>query len=201
MTDSTHEGACENCPLEHLHWPCHLCRRAKKYRRPIAPGALRTILFPAWISVDFREGWSHLRRWLSVLAFGGGVLWHNLNASEQILGAMITLDIVSGVLLAIDKGVICSTKGIHGLLKKSAMVGCVGVLHLLQQNVHFGIPAAEGVALYFASFEGMSFWENMIALGVPMPPKLKQIFEIWKGHDASSPSTPKQERAKGGDTE
>lgn len=90
--------------------------------------------------------------------------------------ACVTIDYVSGVSAAAVNHRLSSEVGYKGLARKVMIFAVVGLANVLDVHV-FGNTAAlrSAVMLYFIANEGISILENCLLMGLPAPPKLREV--------------------------
>lgn len=102
-----------------------------------------------------------------------------LGSFDNLLIALIifiTIDYITGVIKAIINKQYSSEIGFKGISKKVLMIFMVALatqIDLLLDNI--GIRYL--VIIFYIVNEGMSIIENASLLGLPIPEKLKQVFE------------------------
>lgn len=106
-----------------------------------------------------------------------GVLSYLLGGFDKILGVLIAFsifDYITGVMSAIYHKQLSSYKGYQGIAKKLGIFILVAIATLLETGV--GIPTIrEIVIMFFIANEGISITENLIEIGLPLPPSLKRV--------------------------
>lgn len=105
----------------------------------------------------------------------------------QILISLVFLDIVSGYTKAIKNKVLDSKLSTGGLLRHVLVimtVFLVGVYSIVFEQRLFG----QLVTIAFAGSYGISLLENMEAIGIWIPPVLKQFFKQMKEQDIPIPN-------------
>lgn len=112
---------------------------------------------------------------LLVCAWLGGVASYAFGGIDGILITLVAFtifDYVTGILSAIINGKLSSYKGYKGIIKKIALYILVAISVLLEKYI--GIPAIrEIVIMFFIGNEGISILENMVEIGVDVPPAIK----------------------------
>ena len=120
------------------------------------------------------------------------------SAIAQLLGgwdaALITLliimavDYITGVLIAAvwkkssksESGTLDSKAGFKGICRKIVILLAVLIATQLEQIIDTGGAVRTLVIMFFIGNEGISVVENFGIMGVPLPTKLKLIFEQLK---------------------
>ena len=96
-----------------------------------------------------------------------------------VLLALMFLDIVTGSLAACIAGTLSSNVSYRGHLRKGIILCILGAARLTE----FIIPGAPLLLLGsmgFCAYEVWSIIENAGRAGVPLPPKLRRAFEIFR---------------------
>lgn len=110
-----------------------------------------------------------------------GFLFGEVNGLFWALIAFMTLDYVTGVIIAVINKKLSSEIGFRGLAKKFLILIFVAVGHILDANVLGGQAVCmSAVMLFYIANEGVSIIENAALLGLPVPKKLKDILEQLK---------------------
>lgn len=137
----------------------------------------------------------------TLVRFGGAVAavligaWLDIPIMLQLLIVLMVIDIVTGVLVAINDLKLSSRAMRKGLVKKALILCLVGTAAMLENCLEhrFGLPdlvLTEAVCGFFAASEGLSIIENAGNLGVPIPKVLKMaLVQLQKGssEDATTP--------------
>jgi len=110
----------------------------------------------------------------------GGLLgWYlgGLDVFLYALIAFIAVDYLTGVLRAVVEKRLSSRIGAKGIAKKVAIFLVVGIVHLADTYLlgGTGAPLRTAVIFFYISNEGISLLENTVAIGLPVPDKLKTI--------------------------
>jgi toxin secretion/phage lysis holin len=92
----------------------------------------------------------------------------------QVLVAMVVLDYITGVTLAVFEKKLSSEIGFKGLFKKMMIFALVYLSVLLDQATNTDIVRTLTIMFYIAN-EGISVLENAGKLGVPYPEPLINI--------------------------
>ena len=123
---------------------------------------------------DMKETWIGIQAGFT--AIGGFLGWY-LGGMDGLIYALIAftiVDYVTGVLRAIIEKKLSSRIGAHGIVKKVAIFLIVGVANLADLYLlHDSGALRTAVIFFYASNEGVSLLENSVALGLPVPEKLK----------------------------
>lgn len=100
-----------------------------------------------------------------------GLAWLSHQQFVITLLILMTLDILTGTLLALAKKTLSSSMSFRGMAKKAAVLIILGVCGTLQPFAN-GIPLLAPCAAWFIVSEAISIIEHCGALGVPLPPFL-----------------------------
>lgn len=114
--------------------------------------------------------------WISGIssAVGGAIvyMYGELDTVLICLFGCITLDYISGVIVACYEKKLSSEIGFKGLLKKAWILLIVGLAGLLDKSLGFGSVARSMVCCFYICNEAISIVENGSKLGIPFPKKL-----------------------------
>jgi toxin secretion/phage lysis holin len=110
----------------------------------------------------------------------GGILGQALGGFDGFLITLVVFvvtDYLTGILAAAGTGRLSSTRGFRGILKKMLIFLVVALGHCLDQALlgGSGAPLRSAMIFFYLSNEGLSILENLGALGVPIPRRLKQV--------------------------
>ena len=87
----------------------------------------------------------------------------------------IAADYVLGVFCTIVEKKWSGKVGMHGILKKIAVLILVGIGHMIDTHLLGGVSALRTIILlFYISYEGFSLLENASAIGLPIPGKLRE---------------------------
>lgn len=84
------------------------------------------------------------------------------------LGALMVLDVVSGILVAIREKVVCSSASFRGMLKKGMVLVVIGLLAVVDPVIP-DLPVLKLGASFFCVTESLSVLENAGRVGVRLP--------------------------------
>lgn len=109
----------------------------------------------------------------------GGSLGYILGGLDGLLYALlvfITIDYLTGVMVAISQKKLSSEVGFTGIAKKVFILILVGVANIIDVKIlGTGSAVRTATILFYCSNEGISILENAINLGLKVPKKLKDI--------------------------
>lgn len=118
----------------------------------------------------------------------GGFLGYTLGGCDGFLYALvafISLDYITGVMLAIVERKLSSEVGFRGIFKKVLIFVMVSVGHIVDSKIiGSGSAIRTAVIFFYASNEGISILENATKLGLPIPDKLKTVLEQLSKEDS-----------------
>ena len=126
--------------------------------------------------------WSDVIKAISA-AVGGvvGFLFGQLNGLFWAVIALMAIDYVTGVIVAVLDKKLSSEVGFRGLVKKLFILVLIAVGHILDAYIiGQGAAVMTAVMLFFAANEGISILENAAALGLPVPKKLREVLDQLK---------------------
>lgn len=111
----------------------------------------------------------------------GGFIGFFLGGIDGFMYALITfviLDYITGVMVAILEKKISSEIGFRGIFKKVLIFSFVGIANIIDVClIKNGSVLRTSIIFFYISNEGISIIENSVKIGVPIPPKLKNILE------------------------
>lgn len=87
----------------------------------------------------------------------------------------MSVDYITGVCAAIVNRQVSSRIGAKGLAKKMGILCVVVLATLIEKNVIDTTALRTAVILYYISNEGISIFENITRMGVPVPKKMKEL--------------------------
>lgn len=113
------------------------------------------------------------------VASGGLVGWYlgGVDPSLYTLLAFVVVDYITGVLRAVNEKTLSSRVGTKGITKKVLIFLLVGVGHMLDVQLGTGNVLRDAVIFFYISNEGISLLENAVAIGLPVPEKLREILQ------------------------
>ncbi len=103
------------------------------------------------------------------------VHWFQINMFASLLIHLMIADVLTGLLRAWQERTLISCVAGAGMRRKATMLIMVLVGQALEPYMQH-MPVSEIIAAGFAVSEGISVIENAAALGVPVPPILRQVF-------------------------
>ena len=116
-----------------------------------------------------------------ILALLGGVLGWLLGGFDALAYALIVfvvIDYLTGILLAIYEKKVSSDIGFKGIFKKVLIFVLIAVGNITDQYViGSGSSLRTMLIMFYLSNEGISIFENVAKMGVPLPEKMKVVFQ------------------------
>lgn len=111
----------------------------------------------------------------------GGFLGYTLGGCDGFLYALvafISLDYITGVMLAIVERKLSSEIGFRGIFRKVLIFVMVAIGHIIDSRIiGTGSVIRTAVIFFYASNEGISILENATKLGLPIPEKLRIVLK------------------------
>lgn len=116
----------------------------------------------------------------------GGYLGWFLGGLDGFLYALIlfvVIDYITGLMVAILEKKISSEVGFKGIFKKVLIFTMVAISHSIDSYIiQNGSAVRTAVIFFYLSNEGISIIENASKMGLPIPEKLKVIFDELKNN-------------------
>lgn len=104
---------------------------------------------------------------------------------------MVVADYVSGLAAAVITQTINSGVGWRGITRKILILGVIVIAAQMDKAIGGGDTLRSITCLFYIGNEGISIVENMGKAGVPLPLKLKKVFEQLRAKgDGEPPSAP-----------
>ncbi|MCL2221963.1 MAG: phage holin family protein [Oscillospiraceae bacterium] len=122
---------------------------------------------------------------VAATAFGGWIVWllGGCDGLLYALAALVAIDYITGVLCAISERKLSSEIGMRGIIKKVSVFLLVGVAHIVDGVIGSSGVLRSATLMFFISNEGISLLENVARIGVPIPPKLKDVLAQLRQRD------------------
>ena len=118
------------------------------------------------------------------IVIGGyiGFYLGSIDAFIYTLLAFIIADYITGVLRAGVERKLSSSVGFKGIAKKIVIFIVVGIANLCDVNLikGDGTMIRTAIIFFYIANEGLSILENTMAIGLPVPEKLKEMLEQLK---------------------
>lgn len=118
------------------------------------------------------------------IVIGGYVGFYlgSIDAFIYTLLAFVIADYVTGVLRAGVERKLSSSVGFKGIAKKIVIFIVVGIANLCDVNLikGDGTMIRTAIIFFYIANEGLSILENTMAIGLPVPEKLREMLEQLK---------------------
>ena len=118
------------------------------------------------------------------IVIGGyiGFYLGSIDAFIYTLLAFIIADYITGVLRAGVERKLSSSVGFKGIAKKIVIFIVVGIANLCDVNLikGDGTMIRTAIIFFYIANEGLSILENTMAIGLPVPEKLREMLEQLK---------------------
>lgn len=141
--------------------------------------------------------WDKIVKALAAVAGAVAGLFGEWNTMLTILVVMMTVDYVSGWIVAwcgkspkTEGGGLSSKVGFIGLARKGFIMLLVLVATLLDRAIGDGSVFQSSLVLYYIANEGLSVLENAALLGVPFPEKMRRALETLREKEGERRSEP-----------
>ncbi len=114
----------------------------------------------------------------------GGYIGYFLGGFDGLIYALVTfvvIDYVTGLMVGVVEKKISSDIGFKGIFRKILIFTFVGIGHIV--DIHLiknGSAIRTAVIFFYLSNEGISIIENASKIGLPIPEKLKAVFNELK---------------------
>lgn len=103
------------------------------------------------------------------------------NSAVFALLAAMTIDYITGVVVAIARKKLSSGVGFKGLCKKMLIICIITVCYIIDNYVIDSNTLTPVVSSFYLANECISILENSAKLGVPIPKKILEIFAQLRG--------------------
>ncbi|MFT8871267.1 MAG: phage holin family protein [Sporolactobacillus sp.] len=98
----------------------------------------------------------------------------------EFLLVFVIIDYVSGWLVAAYSGKLSSKVGFNGIAKKIMLFFMIAVAHLSDRMLGSSHVVMNAAVYFYMANELLSIVENAGRLGLPVPPKIKQMIELLR---------------------
>ena len=105
------------------------------------------------------------------------VLFGSADGMFLTLIAFMVLDSITGAFCAVIRKKRSGRMGMRAFAKKMGILCIVSLATLIEQNILETTAIRSAVILYYISSEGLSIFENLSKIGVPIPKKLKDVLD------------------------
>lgn len=122
------------------------------------------------------NGARSLARAHAVIAGTAISAWAGTPVAIKILISVMAADVLTGICRACVQGRLNSNASFSGFMKKAAMLIVVTLGHILDSYVTPTPHVGSWLAMAFTATEGFSIMENLSAIGVPVPDRLRDVF-------------------------
>lgn len=113
-----------------------------------------------------------------------GFLWGELDGLLYALVAFMTIDYVTGLVVAWIRKELSSEIGFKGIAKKVFILSLVAVGHILDVHVLGGGAVCRSAVIgFYIANEGISILENAGNIGLPLPKKLIEVLQQLKSKE------------------
>ncbi len=115
---------------------------------------------------------------LKTCAAGAAAIWGGLIPLVQLLILLMVIDIVSGMLVAIQGKTLSSSTAFKGMTKKAMallLIGAAGAIEVYAVTLVGEVPIQATVAGFYCGSELLSVVENAALAGLPVPKVLRDV--------------------------
>ena len=113
-----------------------------------------------------------------------GFLWGELDGLIYALIAFMTIDYVTGLVVAWIRKELSSEIGFKGIAKKVFILSLVAVGHILDVHVLGGGAVCRSAVIgFYIANEGISILENAGNIGLPLPKKIIEVLQQLKSKE------------------
>lgn len=133
---------------------------------------------------------------MAVASVGGfiGAFLGGLDGFIYALAIMVLLDYLLGVVIAVVQKKLSSSVGFRGIAKKVLIFAFVGIGATIDTYIiGSGSAIRTAVIFFYLANEGISILENAAALGLPVPPKLRDVLAQLNDGDKTLSPTRKED--------
>lgn len=118
--------------------------------------------------------------------FGGWFLG-GLDGFMYALLAFVVIDYLTGIMVAVLEKKLSSEIGFRGIFKKILIFILVGIGNIIDVYIiGNGSAIRTAVIFFYISNEGISIFENIGKIGLPIPEKLKRALEQINSEDKNN---------------
>lgn len=127
------------------------------------------------------NAWKAIQGALTATGAWLGYFVGGMDGMLLVLTAMMVIDYVTGVMIAIDKKQLSSDIGYKGICRKILILALVGIANLLDLHIiQTGNMLRTATIFFYISNEGISILENAALLGLPVPRKIVDVLAQLK---------------------
>lgn len=110
----------------------------------------------------------------------GNILFGQSDSLLKALIAVVTLDYITGVCVAISKHSLSSKIGAKGITQKLTIFALIALSHIIDLYLLDSTNVLQtATTAFYLSNECISIFENAGELGLPLPEKLKKILKYF----------------------
>lgn len=117
--------------------------------------------------------------------FGGVKFLH-------LLLLLMALDIITGIIKAIQQGNLWSRKSLFGYARKILVLIVIITANIIDQVLNLGGTLTFATVLFYIANEGLSIFENMAELGVLVPTNLAEKLKVIESNKPEQSSIVKE---------
>lgn len=111
-----------------------------------------------------------------MLSFFGRIRWATICSCD-----FVVLDYITGICAAIQAKHLSSNIGAKGIAKKVAIFLVISVAHVADQYLVDSTDVLRSMTtLFYLSNEGISIFENIGKIGIPLPGKLNNLLSRFE---------------------
>lgn len=116
--------------------------------------------------------------WRALITLGGALagLWVRMPDAMHILVYVMAADVLTGLCRAGMAGELNSNCSFRGMMKKAAMLIIAALGVILDAEMRPNLNLGSILSMAFTAVEGFSIIENAEAMGLPLPPALRDVF-------------------------
>lgn len=119
----------------------------------------------------------------AISEFGAHIFGH-IDGLFYALIAFVIIDYITGVCVAIRKKKLSSGVGASGIAKKISIFALVSLSHIIDRFLLGKDDILRTVTtLFYIANEAMSIIENVGKVGLPLPPKLREVLSHFDKYD------------------
>ena len=133
---------------------------------------------------------SSINSWFGLIGAFLGWFLGGFDDLLYILLIFVLVDYLTGIFCAISEHKLSSEVGFKGTTRKTMIFILVGIAHALDVYLlKNGSVLRTATIFFYLSNEGISILENTSRLGLPIPPKVKEVLQQLhdKGADKNEP--------------
>jgi toxin secretion/phage lysis holin len=105
---------------------------------------------------------------------------------------LMALDIITGIIKAINQGNLWSRKSLFGYARKILVLIVIITANIIDQVLNLGGTLTFATVLFYIANEGLSIFENMAELGVLVPTNLAEKLKVIETNKGAQTSISKE---------